>query len=105
MQSPVVKTIGDMDADTLTVRDPSAIAQELAAKIAKDRPFTRIENRCMISVRPMRGLPLYSDTQSKVYAEKSNASSSNDGAHVFDISASAYYHAIRGKANQSIILL
>ena len=95
----------ESDGDVIRVRDPNAIATGLTARITKNKPFTRIESRCMIAVRPTRGLPLYSDQTSKIYAEKSKSLSPIEGAHVFDISSSAYHHAIRAKTNQSIMLL
>jgi myosin heavy subunit len=102
-----------VDIDEILSKDSNVVAQQLHSRVLKDKPFTRIGNRLIVSVRPSRGLSLFSDDSSKEYAQqakevtKSNQTQSTTQPlpHVFNISASAYLHALRGKMDQSIVLL
>jgi myosin heavy subunit len=101
-----------VDIDEILSKDSNVVAQQLHSRVLKDKPFTRIGNRLIVSVRPSRGLSLFSDDSSKEYAQqakevaKSNQTQSPQPLpHVFNISASAYLHALRGKMDQSIVLL
>ena len=59
----------------------------------------------MVALKPLRGSPF--DYTSKDYAEQAKDANCKKpyGAHVFNMSASAYMHALRGGMDQSIVLL
>jgi myosin heavy subunit len=98
-----------VEADEILSKDPKFIAQQLYSRLSKDKPFTKIGNRLMVSVRPARGLSLFSDSSSKEYAQNAKQVSKPNQPfappHVFNVSASAYMHALRAKMDQSIVLM
>ncbi|KAI8902781.1 chitin synthase-domain-containing protein [Globomyces pollinis-pini] len=104
-----------IEADNIIGNDPTLIAQSLLARSLKDKVFSSIGTRSLVSIRPNRGLSLFSDTTSKQYAQdakeisKTNNYNTNTNTqslppHVFHISAAAHLHATRAKLDQSIIL-
>jgi myosin heavy subunit len=100
------------ESKEITTKDATEISQQLHARLCKENPFTQIGSRLMVSVRPLRGLPLYSDQSSKEYAQNAKQvingtqnTSQSLPPHVFNVSAAAYLHALVGKMDQSIVLL
>ncbi|KAJ3254350.1 hypothetical protein HK103_007232 [Boothiomyces macroporosus] len=105
---------GEFEGDEIPNNDVNTITSFLQSRLSQDKVFTRIGSRCLVAVRPARGLPIFSDTTSKEYAEDAKTPSKQTNynqpvqqlaPHAFEISASAYLHALRAKMDQSIILL
>jgi myosin heavy subunit len=97
---------GSLDDEELINSEPDTIAQQLASRLAKEKLFTKIGGRFMISLRPSRGSSV--DSLSKEYARKAKDSASAKHplpAHVFNIATSAYIHAQRTTMDQSIVLM
>lgn len=59
----------------------------------------------MVALKPARGSPF--DATSKDYAAQAKDPNCRKpyGPHVFNIASSAYHHALRGRMDQSIVLL
>jgi chitin synthase len=96
-----------LEHDELSSKENSTIVDQLAQRAGKEKYFTRIGSRCMVSIRPSRGLVIFSNSTSKEYALISKLGSKDKTLppHAFNISASAYLHALRAKIDQSIVLL
>jgi chitin synthase len=95
-----------IEVDELYSNDARIIADQLAKRAAKEKLFTRLGNRCIVSVKPSRGLAIFSDSYSKDYALKARELNEQPlPPHVFTISTSAYFHALRAQIDQSIVLL
>ncbi|KAJ3417367.1 hypothetical protein HDV05_004832 [Chytridiales sp. JEL 0842] len=93
----------------LTVED---IVSNLRARMANNLPYTRIGGRVLVALNPAKPALLPSDAQSKAHAAHARStnpakaqSSELPGAHLFDLSASAYYHMARGQEDQAILLV
>jgi myosin heavy subunit len=99
------------DGEEITSKDPMQIAQQLQSRVMKDKPYTKIGNRCIVAVRPTKYLSINTDKASKEYAQNAKKVSNQISTaqaqppHVFGISTSAFFHAVRGKLDQSIVLL
>ena len=101
---PNLEAVEPVD-DLVQLSEPvtaTEIAKQLAVRFRKDNVYTRIGSRCIVSVRPARLLPRFSDAASKEYAE--NVNSPSLSPHVFSIASSAYNHMRRDSRDQSIIL-
>lgn len=104
-----------IETDTLSDTTVEDITHTLIGRTSKDRPFTKIGDRIMIGMKPARSLQICSDTTSKDYAAAAKATLTGRNErtensqpfppHIFDISASSYFHAVREKTDQSIILM
>jgi hypothetical protein len=103
--SSVSRAEGANDGEEIVISDSLGIAQQLSSRLAKDRLFTRIGGRCLVSVRPSRGSPM--DVLSKDYAMQAKDANTKQPlpAHAFHIASSAYLHALRASTDQSIVLL
>ena len=85
------------------IKESENIVKQLVARLQKDKVFTKVGNRCMISLKASKKLPIFSTETSKLYANNFNQQTLPP--HVFNISQSAYLHALWLKVDQSIILL
>lgn len=105
--TPQAVSIPNLSADDedLKSADPRVMAEHLLARFSKDKLYSRIGGRSMVALKPLRGSPF--DYTSKDYADQAKDPNCKKpyGAHIFNISASAYTHALRGGMDQSIVLL
>lgn len=95
------------DLASLAVVSEDAIVAQLQDRWSRDQVYTRIGADVLVAVNPVKAVASSTDDTCKQYANSAKDTNLDKAAlppHVFEMAASAYYHMLRTKTDQSLVL-